>query len=108
MTDEAENVQVLPKCAPAADAARWTHHWVGPKGGDVEPWLWLPSNEWVRGNETVTPVTMAARGWVYAGPCEHPEVVADLRKRLAAAEERAGRDVLPFRAAIARATGGGA
>jgi hypothetical protein len=39
---------------------------------------------------------MAKRGWVYVGPCVRPHVVADLRRRLDAAEARAGKVIVPF------------
>ena len=98
MSDEKVNARTVPKCAPAADAEWWSHHWIGPKDGDQEPWLWGwgdEGGEWHRGGEKWTPEGMAARGWVYGGPCERPEVVADLRRRLASAE--AGRGVVvPF------------
>lgn len=73
---------------PADRAECWTHHWIGPNEGDQEPWLWTDDGHWARGFQTETPQTMAARGWVYFGPCEPLEVVADLRRRLASAEAR--------------------
>lgn len=101
MSDETENVQILPKCVPAADAKWWSHHWIGPKGGDCEPWVWTDEGYWVRGGMMRTVAEMTNMGWVYAGPCEYPEVVADLRRRLAAAEAR----LPPVVVSIAKATG---
>lgn len=83
---------------PADGAVWWSHHWIGPKEGDQEPWLWTDDGHWARGFQTETPASMASRGWVYAGPCEPPEVVADLRRRLAAAEARLPAVVVPIRA----------
>jgi hypothetical protein len=96
VTDEKVNAQMVPKCVPAADAEWWSHHWIGPKGGDSEPWLWTDCHEWQRGGQVEVPEEMDRRGWVYDGPCERPEVVADLRRRLAAAEARAGDAVVQF------------
>lgn len=89
---------------PAEGAEWWSHHWIGPKGGDSEPWLWGwgdAGGVWHRGGEQWTPEGMAARGWVYVGPCERPEVAADLRRRLASAEAR----LPPVVVSIAKATG---
>lgn len=86
---------------PAEGTERWTHHWIGPKDGDIEPWMWTDHELWARGGDYLTPASLASRGWVYAGPCEPPEVVADLRRRLAAAEAR----LPPVVVSIAKATG---
>jgi len=83
------------RCAPAEGTERWTHHWIGPKDGDSEPWIWTDNEMWARASQTLTPVDMAKRGWVYVGPCVRPEVVADLRRRLDAAEARAGEVIVP-------------
>lgn len=85
------------RCIPDNAAEWWSHHWIGPMGGDSEPWIWKDTGGWCRAGEIVTPEQMDARGWVYVGPCERPEVVADLRTRLAAAEARHGAVVVPIR-----------
>jgi len=72
-------------CKPADGTTPWTHHWIGPHEGDAEPWFWTEADEWIRGFDAQTVDQMTARGWVYCGPCERPHVVADLRRRLAAA-----------------------
>lgn len=86
---------------PPDGTQAWTHHWIGPKGGDVEPWLWLPEKTWLRCGIEHTPESMAARGWVYDGPCELPEVVRALRARVAVLEAAVASNVVAFRGAIA-------
>jgi len=88
---------MIDRCKPADGTAPWTHHWIGPRGGDSEPWLWTPAGDWLRGCETHTVDAMVAKQWVYCGPCERPHVVADLRMRLTAAEVMRG-VVVPFAA----------
>jgi hypothetical protein len=47
--------------------------------------------------QTMTPDEMTGRGWLYMAPCEPPQTVAALRKRLAEAEARAGNAVVKFK-----------
>lgn len=86
----------MSKCEPAEGTEWWSQHWLGPKGGDSEPWMWCDMEYWARGGQTRTPAEMEELGWVYVAPCERPEVVADLRRRLAAAEARLPVVVVPF------------
>jgi hypothetical protein len=81
-------------CLPEPGTEAWTHHWIGLKGGDMEPWLWT-GEDWVRGGERYTPEGQAARGWQYQAPCIEPAVVEQWRRRLAAAEAGRGA-VVPF------------
>ncbi len=85
------------RCEPPEGTARWSHHWIGRRRGDCEPWLWTDAGQWVRGMQTMTPDEMTGRGWLYMAPCEPPQTVAALRKRLAEAEARAGNAVVKFK-----------
>jgi hypothetical protein len=84
-------------CKPADDAVWWSHHWIGPKDGDIEPWLWTDSGDWTRGNQLFGSAEMAQRGWVYVAPCELPEAIKALRDELQALRRKTGNVVVPIR-----------
>lgn len=87
----------MNECKPPEGTEWWSHHWIGKQRGDCEPWLWTDTGIWVRGMQTISPIEMAERGWVYMAPCDPPQTVAALRKRLEEAEGRLPRVVVPLR-----------